>query len=89
VPISQAEAKMIAARLVLQAIADQSGTDLFNESERENWPAVQAEIRKIEAGLRRAATGGDKILLRQLEKETGRQVRPTAKQARALGLPKS
>ncbi len=41
-------------------------------------------IRRIETWLRRRACGGDKILARQLERETGRQVKPTGGKARAI-----
>ncbi len=41
-------------------------------------------IRRIETLLRRRACGGDKILARQLERELGRQVKPTGGKARAI-----
>lgn len=41
-------------------------------------------MRPIERWLRRRAVGGDKILLRQLERETGRQLKPPKKAAKAI-----
>ena len=88
--ITAAEAKMRAARSALAAVqsahfrklgtADLTGADLA---------AVDHELDQIERRLLRDSVGGDKILLRQLSKPLGRQVRPSKQQAAAVeGLAK-
>jgi hypothetical protein len=81
--MTAAEAKMEAAQLVLRAIQCRN---LASEDPREgeDIPAIRAELRLIEQWLTRRACGGDKILIRQLERETGRQVKPGRKQAKVI-----
>jgi hypothetical protein len=52
----------------------------------DSWPLIERELDLILWMLLKQLTGGDKILARQLGKELGRQVRPTAKQAKQLGI---
>lgn len=65
-PFTEAEAKMGAAGLALEAV---------NRIPRPDNPDVAAELAAIETWLRRRALGGDKIAIRQAERETGRQVK--------------
>lgn len=66
--ITQADARMRAAGLALYSVLTiprDVGID----------PEVYAELEVIEQWLRRRAFGGDKIAIRQVEKELGRQVK--------------
>jgi hypothetical protein len=73
------EARGKACQIALEAL------DLYGRQARtvlgiEPDPRVWAEQKLIETWLRRRVCLGDKVLLRQLEKPLGRQVRPSRKQ---------
>lgn len=78
--ITQAEAKMRAARLALGAM-----TCIALSRDSPDRQAIHTELDAIETWLRRRAVGGDKIAIRQMERPTGRQVKPGKKDARRLG----
>ena len=80
--MTAAEAKMQAAAL---ALANLYGIENRLPYDREpERGMILAELRLIEQWLTRRACGGDKILIRQLERETGRQVKPGRKQAKVI-----
>ena len=66
--ITQGEAKMEAAAIALRYLAKVPRCPTAT-------PEVDAELAAIEAWLRRRALGGDKIAIRQTERELGRQVK--------------
>ena len=82
--LTEAEAKQAAARLALEAVM---AVQPRAWDEGEDSLMIAVELKRIADGLRRQVCGGDKILLRQMTRELGRQVRPTGKQAQRLGLP--
>lgn len=82
--ISQAEAEMTAATLVLAAAQAMDRKRLLEIFRSEDVAAIQSALVPIETWLRRRAVGGDKILLRQMEQPTARQVRPSAKDRKRL-----
>ncbi|HMF38278.1 MAG TPA: hypothetical protein VKF17_16665 [Isosphaeraceae bacterium] len=74
------EARKKAAEHVLDAL-------ICCEGHGEDWefdPQVQSELQLIEQWLRARVCGGDKVLIRQLEKPLGRQVKPPRGQVRAI-----
>ena len=80
--MTAAEAKMQAAAL---ALANLYGIENRLPYDREpERGMILAELRLIEDWLRSRACGGDKILLRQLHKPLGHQVKPPKTQQRAL-----
>ena len=64
--LTQVEARSQAALHALEAIL---------RAPAPPHPDIADELRKIELWLRRESYGHDKILMRQVERETGRQVR--------------
>lgn len=64
--LTDSEAKMGAAALALEAV---------HRIHRPDHRDVSAELEAIETWLRRRALGGDRIAIRQTERETGRQVK--------------
>jgi len=80
--MTAAEAKMRAASLVLEGMP--AAYRSVSWATDPDSLAIAAELRLIETWLRRRACLGDKILVRQLEAPLGRQVKPPAKQQRAL-----
>jgi hypothetical protein len=77
------EARGKAAQIALEAL------DLYGRQARtvlgiEPDPRVWAEQKLIETWLRRRVCGGDKLMIRQLEKPLGRQVRPTKAAEQAI-----
>lgn len=82
--ITVAEADMTAAALVLVTVQQMTRERLLEVIQPDDVPAVQVSLAVIEHWLRRRAVGGDKILLRQMERPTARQVKPTGRAARAI-----
>jgi len=82
--ITQAEARMKAASIALEAVQAVKPHAWIPNTE-DSLP-IALELAKITQWLISQAAGGDKILARQLSKELGRQARPTARQAKQLGL---
>ena len=76
------EAKIRAAQYVLEAICEaQRGLPWRDDPDS---VLIAYELHRIEKTMLLHACGGDKILIRQLERETGRQVKPAGKRARAI-----
>jgi hypothetical protein len=90
--ITQSEARQKAALLVLERMpasymqGSRGGGDQLPAELAESSDAIAAELRLIEVWLRRRAVGTDKKLQAALDRELGRQVHPTERQARRLGL---
>lgn len=78
--LTQQEARSAAAGIALDAIS----TARWGCIDPADTPAVAAELRKIEAWLRKQALAGDRVADRQVSRELGRQVRPSGKFARSL-----
>jgi hypothetical protein len=77
------EARGKAAQIALEAL-DYYGREARGRLGIEYDAHVTDELKLIETWLRRRACQGDKVLIRQLEKPLGRQVRPAKKAERAI-----
>ncbi len=76
--MTAAQARQRAATYVLGMLAAVGYPGPRQGLSDEDCGQLTAELRLIESWLRRKACLGDETLIRQLERETGRQVKPPA-----------
>lgn len=79
--MTREEARSEASMIALAVLAAQAHRLLGDASRAMGWAGedlalVEAELKKIEAWLRRQMLAGDKLAEKRVGKELGRQVRP-------------